>query len=87
MISIVQMPIELKLFLVIELSDVHAVVLIIFSLMLVSNLSKFYSLDVFDNNHEHVLDKFIQIFSNKLFFLYFYEHFFVVDIPYKLPTR
>jgi len=62
MISIVQMPIVLKLFFVIELVGVHFVVLIIFLLMLVSNLNKFFQLNVFDNIHEHVLIKLNKIF-------------------------
>jgi hypothetical protein len=58
MISIVQMPIVLKLFVVIELNDIDFVLLIIFLIMLVSNLNKFFQLNVFDNIHEHVLIKF-----------------------------
>jgi len=65
MISIVQMPIVLKLFFVIVLNDVDFVELIIFLLMLVSNSNKFFQLNVFDNIHEHVLMKFNRIFKKK----------------------
>jgi hypothetical protein len=65
MFSIVQMPISLKLFLVSSLNDIDFVELIIFLLMLVSNSNKFFPLNVFDNNLEHVLNKFNKIFSQK----------------------
>ncbi len=57
MISIVRMPIVLKYVFVIEQDVVDFVELNIFLLMLVSNLNKFVRLNVFDNIHEHVLEK------------------------------
>lgn len=87
MISIVQKPIVLKLFFVIDLDDVHSVGLIIFLLMLVSNWNKFFQLNVFDNIHEHVLIKYLEKKRSRRISSYFYEYFFFVDILYKLTMH
>lgn len=71
MISIVRKPILLKPVFVFEQVDIHFVVLIVFLLMLVSNLNKFFRLNVVDNIHEHgLIENFIKFLKENCLFLF-----------------